>query len=279
MVNVAITGATKGLGKGYAAEFLKRGHNVAISGRSQSSVNAALEDLDSLVNSDQRVVGFVCDVSNPDDVLAFWNGAKRALGTVDIWINNAGYARTGPPLAELSPDELTGMIRTNVTGTMIGARIALNGMIEQGHGHIYNTLGAGSDGRLISGMTGYGSTKRAIKYFSEALRREAEKSGVKVSTLNPGTTITEGMLREIRALPPDRRDMILKPVNIMGDHVSTNTPWLVERILENEKSGANIRWLSTSVLLGRFVKSLFVKRDVMSDYETLLNADDEHARA
>ena len=83
MINVVITGATQGIGKGLAREFAARGCNVAICGRSEESLAAALEEMSAL---EGRVVGRSCDVSQFEQLQALWDLAAEEFGGVDIWI-------------------------------------------------------------------------------------------------------------------------------------------------------------------------------------------------
>ena len=94
------------------------------------------------------------------------------------------------------------MVNGNVTGTINGCQVVVKGMTEQGHGHIYNTYGAGSDGRIIPGMIGYGTTKSAIRYFTDSLVKELKGKPVKVGSISPGMNVTENMLNQMRAVPP-----------------------------------------------------------------------------
>jgi NAD(P)-dependent dehydrogenase (short-subunit alcohol dehydrogenase family) len=269
MKSVVITGSTKGIGFGYAAEFLKRGHNVGIAGRSGADVDAALARLAPLAAAGARAVGRACDVAKADDVQALWDGAHRAFGTVDIWINNAGFARSGPPFMGLAPDELRAMVETNVIGTINGSQVAVRGMQAQGHGHIFNTLGGGADGRVVPGMIGYSTTKRAVKYFTECLADELKGSNVRVGAISPGINVSDGMIRELMALAPAARKKALLPLNVLGDHVETTTPWIVERILADVaagRSGTRIVWLTGGRVMGRLLGATVSKRDIMSRY-------------
>ena len=270
-MNVVITGSTQGLGAGYAREFLKRGHSVMVSGRKQASVDKAVSDLRRIAPSGARVAGVACDVSRIEDVQALWDASVRELGRVDLWFNNAGYARTGVTFLETRPAELAAMVRSNVIGTMNGCQVALAGMKAQGAnsgngGWIYLTLGGGAKGRIVPGMAVYSTTKRALKYFADCLVKEARGTAVKIGTVSPGINITEGMLREIEAVTPAARARMLRPLNLIGDHVETTTPWIVERILEGRESGHDVTWLTGGRMMQRLFGSLFRKRDVLSRY-------------
>jgi len=269
--NVVVTGSTRGLGFGYARELLRRGHNVAISGRSQASVDAAIARLAPEAAGGAQVVGQAGDAARIEDLQALWDLAASRFGRVDIWLNNAGYARTGASFADTTPQQIEAMVRANVIGSMNAAQVALAGMKRQRGGKLYLTLGGGGgSGRVVPGMAVYSTTKRAVKYLADALvkeRREANDDSILVGTISPGVNVTEGMLREFAELSPATRAGALKQLNFIGEHVETTTPWIVERILADSKQGNAIIWLTTGRLLRRGVAMLFgARRDILSRY-------------
>jgi NAD(P)-dependent dehydrogenase (short-subunit alcohol dehydrogenase family) len=270
--NVVITGSTQGLGFGYASEFLNRGHNVVVSGRTQAGVEAALERLAAdPAAGGGRVIGVACEVSRMQDVQDLWDHAVAAFGRVDIWLNNAGYARTGVAFIDNTPAQIEAMVRANVIGSINAAQVAVAGMARQGGGQLYLTLGGGgASGRVVPGMAVYSTTKRAVKYLAGALvkeRREARDDSIRIGTISPGVNVTEGLLREIRALPAAARARALKQLEFIGEHVGTTTPWIVERILASTRQGDDITWLTNSRLLGRAFSTLFGrKRNLLSRY-------------
>jgi NAD(P)-dependent dehydrogenase (short-subunit alcohol dehydrogenase family) len=267
MKNVVITGSTKGIGFGLAREFVKRGHSVAICGRGSADVMEAMERLRSEAAAGAKVIGVICDVSLAGEMQVLWDQAIAAFGSVDIWINNAGFARTGVKLADLTAAEIEAMIQSNVIGTINGSQVAVAGMQAQKHGHIYNTLGGGQDGRVLPGMIGYGTTKRALRYFTDSMVKELKDGPVKVGMISPGMNVTEGMIREMRALPAERRKGNMKFISIMGDKVETTAPWIVERVLADEAHGTHIQWMTGGKLFGRFIGAMFKKRDLFADVD------------
>ena len=273
--SVIVTGATQGLGFGYAREFLARGHHVLICGRHAESVDAAVGRLEQAIQaaggSKPRVVGAVCDASELLQLAALWERGTQEFGRVDIWLHNAGFARTGQSFADTTPDDIAAMVRSNVIGSMNAAQVAIAGMQRQGgSGKLYLTLGGGgASGRVVPGMTVYSTTKRAVKYFADTLvkeRLEAKDDSILIGTISPGVNMTEGMLREMANLPAAERPKALKQLNFIGEHVETTTPWIVERILTDQKQGNDISWLTSGRMLGRAVSMLFSKRDLLSRY-------------
>lgn len=269
--NVVITGSTQGLGLGYAREFLRLGHNVVVSGRDPARVDAAVARLAAEAPPGARVLGVAADVASMAAVQQLWDRAVEALGRVDIWLNNAGYARTGVSFVDTTPQQIEAMVRANVIGSMNAAQVAIAGMKRQGGGKLYLTLGGGgASGRVVPGMSVYSTTKRAVKYLAGALvkeRREAGDESILVGTISPGVNVTEGMLREFADVPPAARARALRQLNFIGEHVETTTPWIVGRILADTRQGNDITWLTTGRMLRRGLSMLVGgKRDVLSRY-------------
>ncbi|MEZ5459392.1 MAG: SDR family oxidoreductase [Steroidobacteraceae bacterium] len=266
--SVIITGGTQGLGFGYAREFGRRGHNVLICGRGQASVDAAVARLAPLFVDGARIVGQVADTADLTALEALWQRGVQEFGRVDIWLNNAGFARTGARFVDNTPAEIEAMVRANVIGSFNAAQVAVGGMQRQGGGKLYLTLGGGgASGRVVPGMTVYSTTKRAVKYLAQSLvkeRRAARDDSILIGTISPGVNITEGMVRELQALPDADRARALRQLNFIGEDVETTTPWIVERILADTRQGNDITWLTTGRMLGRAVSMLFSKRDVLS---------------
>jgi NAD(P)-dependent dehydrogenase (short-subunit alcohol dehydrogenase family) len=266
--SIVVTGSTQGLGFAYAQEFVRRGHRVVICGRGQATLDAALAKLRGTLLGDARVVGQVCDTNNHEQLASLWSLAVREFGRVDIWINNAGLARTGIGFAETRAEEIDAMVTTNVIGTINACDVAMAGMKAQGAGRIYITLGGGAKGRVVPNMTVYSTTKRALHYFAKSLVQEARERApnVHIGTISPGVNITEGMLREIAAVPAEQRAKMLKPLNFIGEHVETTAPWIVEKILADQRQGTDITWLTTGRLLRRGFGMMLQKRDILSRY-------------
>lgn len=254
---IVVTGSTRGIGHGLAREFLKRGQNVVVCGRSQSAVDTALADLADDVTAGAKVVGTPCDVTQHDQVQALWDFAKAECGTVDIWINNAGLSNTRFPIGRLPQDEVEAVPAVNLIGTMNGAQIALKGMTEQGQGALYNFEGFGSNGMKQMGMSLYGCTKFGVTYFTKALIKETEDSPVLVGYMSPGIVITDLSLRDRGKMPPERWEFVKKVFNIIADRVETVTPWLADRVLANTEHGARIAWLTRGKSIKRFIMSRF----------------------
>jgi NAD(P)-dependent dehydrogenase (short-subunit alcohol dehydrogenase family) len=263
MKTIVITGSTRGIGYGLADAFLDLGCAVAISGRAQTSVESAIASL-SVQYEPARIWGYPCDVTQYAQVQTLWDTALERLGQIDVWINNAGIAHAQQSFWAQPPEQIQAVVETNLVGTMFGSKVALHGMLQQGHGSLYNMEGLGSDGRAVTGLALYGTTKAGIRYLTESLVQEVAGTQVRVGTLSPGMVTTELLTAQYSGRPDDwERDK--RVFNIIADPVETVAPWLAQRVLSNQKNGARLKWLTKTKLAWRFLTSPFHQRDLFGD--------------
>src|SRR5262245_47259239 len=128
---VVITGSTRGIGLGLADSFLALGCQVVVNGRSRSSVDQAIQKLSAKHGHDRLdgCPGYASEFAHMDGL---WKTAQSRFERIDIWINNAGIAHPLKPVWELAPDLMSSVVETNIIGVLVGARIAIHGMLEQG---------------------------------------------------------------------------------------------------------------------------------------------------
>jgi NAD(P)-dependent dehydrogenase (short-subunit alcohol dehydrogenase family) len=259
-----ITGSTRGIGFGMAREFLRRGHDVVVSGRSNAAVEQAVAKLQPLATGGASVWGQVCEVSEPAQVQKLWEGAVARFGRVDVWVNNAGLCPPGrKPLHRHSVEAMTTVVSTNVTGLMACCQVAIQGMLAQGGGQVWNMEGFGSDDMMAPGMSVYGTTKRAVTYLTRALQKELEGTPVQVCSLLPGIVLTDMILGE-GVEDPGEQVRSRKLYNVLADREETVTPFLVEGILQTKRSGARVSWLTPGKAMLRFLTAPFIKRNPFS---------------
>ena len=257
---VVITGSTSGIGRGLADSFLRHGCSVAISGRTSARVQKTVAEL-SAQHEPERVFGHACDVTVLQQVQALWDVTKAHFGKVDIWINNAGVGQPNAVFWGLAVDPTEAIIKTNVLGTMYGSRVALRGMLDQGFGSLYNMEGMGADRRKTKGYSVYGTSKAAVRFFTESLALDTADTPVIVGALSPGMVVTEFITRHYVDRPEEFERV--KPIfNILADRVETVTPWLAQRVLANEKNGVRIVWLTPLKIMLRFMTSRIRKRNL-----------------
>jgi NAD(P)-dependent dehydrogenase (short-subunit alcohol dehydrogenase family) len=267
MANVVITGSTRGIGRGLALEFLRREHNVVVTSRRQADVDKAVAEL--AAGSKAKVVGKICDVTLKTDVQALWDHAVATFGHVDFWINNAGRAVSRYAVHELPEDLVHTLVDGNLKGSVFGSQVAISGFRKQGFGALYNMLGGSFDGkRLTPNMGVYSATKAGDWLLTKYLVAENDNPQIIIGTISPGMLITENWFEEQKQMSRDEWLKIRPLLNILCDYVETSTPWLVDQVLANRKSGKRIAWMSTGKILGRFAGARVFgkKRDLFTRF-------------
>ncbi len=263
MKRIVITGSTRGLGFSLAREFLSRGSAVTVSGRTVGPVEAAVAQLIREFPG-SSVHGCPCDTGSYAQVEALWDQACRAWGGVDHWINNAGIGQPVVPIWDVEPELMESILRTNVLGILHGARAAVRGMAAQGSGAVWFMEGHGSDDRIMSGLSVYGTSKRALRYAARALAVEARGTGVLIGTLSPGIMITDFTMKQMERQEPRARERTRRVFNILADKPETVAAFLVPRILDAHRTGTHIAWLTNGKIFLRFLTAGITRRRVIA---------------
>ncbi len=169
-LNVLVTGAGTGLGRGVAVSLAGRGHRVV------AGVLTADEQASFI--GDPRVEAILLDVTDADD--------RKQVGdlAVDVLFNNAGLAQAGP-LRSVPMELMRRVFEVNVFGTLAMTQTVIPGMLERGRGRIL--IMSSVAGVLAGPFTGpYSMTKHALQAMGSALRHELAPEGIDVTLVNPG---------------------------------------------------------------------------------------------
>ncbi len=257
MKSIVITGGSRGIGYGLADSFLTQGCVVTICGRNAENLQTAYESL-SKKHEATKVLGCQGDVRDFSFVQNLWQQAKKRFGKVDIWINNAGISHPRLPVWEQTPQMLSAVVESNLIASLYGAKVAIQGMLEQGFGAVYNMEGSGSDGMKVKNLSVYGTTKYAIRFLTESLVIETKGTPIIIGAISPGIVFTDlltGQYDDQEYIMPNQTKRLL---NILADRTETVTPWLVKKILTNQKTGVRIAWLTKRKALSRLLISPFL---------------------
>jgi NAD(P)-dependent dehydrogenase (short-subunit alcohol dehydrogenase family) len=180
---VAITGAARGIGRATAAALIAQGAKVAI-----GDIDAALSE-QTARELGHGTVGLALDVTDRTSFDDFFDRAERELGPVDALINNAGIMPLGPFVDE-SDETAQAILDVNVTGVILGSKLALKRFLPRRRGHIVNIASAAGKAGFPGGAT-YCASKHAVVGLSEAIRAEARGTGIEVSVVMPVVVNTE----------------------------------------------------------------------------------------
>ena len=267
MKTVVITGSARGLGLEMAKVFRKNNVNVVISDLSMDKLEIAKNELEKIKSSSSIGIQ-VCDVTKSNDILELIEYTKKEFNSIDIWINNAGVNQPEKAIWELSESDIDLVLGVDLKGTIIGSKLVMEEMLKNHKGAIYNVEGYGSNDAKMLGLSIYGTSKRAVTYFTEALAKESEErnTGVIVGKLSPGIMITDFLVTAL-----GNKDKITlsektkKIYNILGDYPDVVADFLVNNMLKNAKNNAKIEWLTTGKAAWRFMTSSFNKRNFFKD--------------
>jgi NAD(P)-dependent dehydrogenase (short-subunit alcohol dehydrogenase family) len=180
-----VTGATRGIGKAIATALLHHGASVAICGRSDSSVEAALSDL----KPRGTAIGYHADLGNPESVAALFRFVEQHFPHLDILINNAGIG-IYKPTADLTIADWQSTLNLNLSGVFYCCHEALPGFRKQGRGYIINISSLAGKNPFTGGAA-YNASKFGLNGFSEALMLDHRNEGIRVSTIMPGSVATD----------------------------------------------------------------------------------------
>jgi len=258
--SIVITGSTRGIGFALAKTFLELGDDVVINGKSQASVDKALATLSAL-SLGGKVYGFAADVTSEDQCELLLEFAASKLGHVCHVIANAGVmVATRNNLWTQPTSEISRVINTNLIGSLVLAKVAINLFITQKSGTFWFMEGAGSTGMITPKYAPYGASKAAIPQVVRTLNSELvhdKHDEIFVCSLSPGMVITD-MIKEF-ATPKTARVF-----NTLCETPDVVARYLVPRIRTNVSRGTAIRFLSGSSVAWRFATG-FTRRDRFFD--------------
>lgn len=209
--NVLVTGGASGIGQATATRFLEEGCAVCVldrSGQARARVRDELPGLAAVIDA---------DVASRDQVEAAFDEAIRAMGSVDVVINNAGISIRHDFL-DITPEEWDRVLDVNLKGVFHVAQVAARHMVERGEGVILNTAStAGSTG--YPHYADYSASKGGVIALTYAMALELAPV-VRVNAISPGYVLTpmqraeysDAMLAAVNRKIPLRRHA--KPAEI-----------------------------------------------------------------
>ena len=206
---VLVTGGSRGIGRAIAAGFAERDAKVIITGRDESSLIVAAEEIGAGKGS---VTPVVCDVAKLEDIKQLVAKVIADFGQIDTLVNVAGVNRRKPAL-EVSEDDYDFILDINLKGAFLLSQAVGRHMVERGAGCQINVASLNSD-RPLKDVLPYAMSKAGIAHMTRGLAVEWGPSGVRVNGIAPGFILTdltkklwsdETMLAWGKANTPQRR--------------------------------------------------------------------------
>ena len=173
------------------------------------------------IPSKAKILSFVTDVTKEEEIQHLIEETLKETNTIDIWINNAGVNQPNLPIWDVPKDVLDRLLEIDLKGTILCSKLIMKVMMKQHYGQIFNVEGHGSNDAVITGLSIYGTSKRAVSYFTDALAHECDdlKTGVYVGKITPGIMITNFIhtsLGDGETISLDEKTK--KVYNILGDY-------------------------------------------------------------
>ena len=177
---ILITGASSGIGKETAIEFAKLGANIILVARKKDKLEQVANELKKFNVS---ILVCQCDISKKDQVEKMSKMVLEEFESIDILINNAGFAIYGS-VSDLTINEIESQMETNYFGMVYSIKNFLPSMLKKKSGHIVNVASVAASFGL-PGIASYCASKFAMLGFSEGLKHELKNTGVGITVVSP----------------------------------------------------------------------------------------------
>ena len=210
--NAVVTGSTSGIGLAYARALAKEGANVTINGFGDA---AAIEKERAALESEFGVKGFYspADMTKPDQIRAMIADAEKAMGSVDILINNAGVQFVSP-VESFPIEKWDQIIAINMSAAFHAMAAAAPGMKTRKWGRIISTASAHS---LVASpfKAAYVTAKHGLVGLSKTVALELATFGVTVNCISPGyvwTPLVENQIPDTMKARNLTREQVINDV-------------------------------------------------------------------
>lgn len=181
---ILITGASTGIGEALAHVLAGQGHRLALTARRVDRLEAVAR---ALRLPGVEVLTLPADLADPETPARLVAETLNRFGGLDVLVNNAGY---GLPrfFCASDPEDVRRQIEVNLNAPLVLTRLALPHLLRS-QGMIIN-VGSSITSIATPVFGAYGTTKAALAYWNDALRRELKHQGVKVCLVEPGPVET-----------------------------------------------------------------------------------------
>jgi len=216
-----VTGASRGIGKAISLALAKAGANVVIAARTEKesptlpgTIHKTAKEINKL---GYNAIAIRCDVTIHEEVQNMIERALSTYGIIDILVNNAGVLQ-GARFQETKLEDFINIYQVNVLGPFLCTKAILPHMVSHKSGSIVNISSGLAESTNPSNNI-YSASKAALNRMMLKLAAEVQEHNIAVNLLNPGLTLTEGL---IARTPPEEMLASASPPS----RVEQPTVWL-----------------------------------------------------
>lgn len=213
-----VTGAGRGIGAAIARRLAQAGAGVVVAARQLDAASALVA---TLRDEGLRAIAVGCDVTDHAQVAAAVEACRKAFGSIDVLVNNAGTIEPIARIADADPGAWGAVIDANLKGVLHGMHAVLPTMLAQGAGTVI-TISSGAATSPLEGWSHYCASKAATLMLTRCLDREYRGQGIRSLGLSPGTVATD-MRRAIRTSG-------INPVSQMDFSAHVPPEWAAEAV-------------------------------------------------
>ena len=180
-----VTGASYGIGFAIASAYADAGATIVFNDIKQELVDKGLAAYE---EKGIKAHGYVCDVTNEEQVQAMVKKIEEEVGVIDILVNNAGIIKRIPML-EMKAEEFRQVIDVDLNAPFIVSKAVIPGMIKKGHGKIINICSMMSElGRET--VSAYDAAKGGLKMLTKNIASEYGQYNIQCNGIGPGYIAT-----------------------------------------------------------------------------------------
>ncbi|MCK6445113.1 MAG: SDR family oxidoreductase [Planctomycetes bacterium] len=183
---VLVTGGGRGIGRAIALRFAKEGARIVVAARSSPELDAVTAEIEKMGGKCRASQMNVREHGSVE--AAVWRAIEFLDGAIDVLVNNAGVFDV-KPFDKLDIATWKRHIEVNLDGPYYVTLESLDALRQGGRGHIFN-IASRAARQGFPGNVAYCASKYGLKGFSDALRLDLAKDGIRVSTVYPGQTDT-----------------------------------------------------------------------------------------
>ena len=203
-----VTGAGRGIGRGIAGVFAEEGADVAINDLDGAAAAAVVEVVQS---KGRRAIAVTGDVGRRDQMERAIATAWDTLGPIDILVNNAGI-ETIVPFLELTDDQWTRLVDTNLRGAWLCSQIVCRRVVEAKRAASIVNIGSIQAAKVLPGRTHYAPSKLGLEALTRNMSAEMTPLGIRVNCVHPGLIDTPMTAWVMKA--PDILPLVLAQISL-----------------------------------------------------------------